>query len=302
MAKKNSNTTVTDQKPDKRANDLNASAIGIIERLAILVIPRMDKEVQAPFLLFVFIAVLLLPACLLLKSDMHRMIIISGVFACNLAMGTLMYVSFSRKRQELFSFDVPRNKLPGKETAEVKELMEELKGNIETSFKKLYSGAKGLRFRTNIFTFHEISGGSILLKIHDNFRYDMSGDIDEDVALMPGVGSTGTCFRTRRPNVSIKHEKWNDREGVNNVLSKKFDSGLNWIISYPIIDKQHNVLAVLNVDCLGFEISEDILGQLESQLKSIQAENQAVVDKISGIFSKFPKDQILIMKKKLSGK
>jgi hypothetical protein len=251
------------------------------------------------FLITTFIAILMIPASFLLQEEKNRMIIIAGSIGFFMLVIIIDLITHWRNTTKLFEFETPQKNLPGKATDTINILMGDLKAAIASDFKELYPKSGKIKFRANIFMFHEVVGGSVYLRVHESFRRDMMGEIDEDLALMPGIGSTGHCFSTHKRRISIKHEKWDDREGVNNILSKKIHPDLKWLLTYPILDRRKKILAVLNIDCLHFNITEKILDTLEPQLNLIQAAHQDIVDKIAGIIAKFPRDQITITKKKI---
>ncbi len=286
--------------------------LNMISEVARIVIPGLPKNMQGAFLIITFVALLLIPSSLLLQVERNRMYIISGVLLLIIALAIFIIIynlisspeksrSTSKTSDNvLFQFEVPQKKIPSKDVAQINTYMQNLKLAISQDVRKLYPNEKVLKFRVNIFTFHEIKECNIQLRIPDHFNKDMAGEIDKDLSLEPGVGSTGFCFIHKQPIISIKHKKWADRFGVNNVVSKLIDPNLKWIITYPILSKKNNILAVLNIDCSNFEITDDMLPvKLENQLLKIQKKHMNTVNKISNIFRKFPRDSVSIVREEM---
>ncbi len=312
---KNTKST-TDQSEDKNnPKDENENQVETVQKisqnfiyqLADRVIPTLPKEVRGPYLIIAFLALLLIPVALIQRNETYIFLICLLVLISLIGMFFyLTKMKIVRERIDLSGAEilatmevVPKN-LPSKESLEVNNLMDKLKTSISSDFNKLYTDTNEIKFRTNIFSISDVTRGSIQLKIHEQFNKDMLYEIDGNVALPPGVGSTGVCFLVREPVISIKHEKWEDKFGVTNALSKKFHPDLCWIITYPILSYKRNILAVINVDCVSFKVTGDMLKALEKHLLEIQnkTKNIKIVDEISTIFSKFQRDEIFITKRR----
>lgn len=105
----------------------------------------------------------------------------------------------------------------------------------------------GYYIRSNLFFINKKKKLRIFKDCCHNMKhlreFDLSIDIDE--------GCTGKCYKTGRIQLAIKvlqrQEEWGDRV-LNNYNMDLINPDLKWIVSIPIMDKDRNVLCIMNVD------------------------------------------------------
>ncbi len=98
------------------------------------------------------------------------------------------------------------------------------------------------------------------MRILEDLTFNMNRGEELSISMPVGYGSTGRCFKTRKPNIAIFREGWGENVIEGEELSKVHPD-LQWIISVPVPpgnDKKPPIW-VLNVDGLKERYGEEKL-------------------------------------------
>ncbi|MGP8051432.1 MAG: hypothetical protein ACLPYB_12590 [Desulfobaccales bacterium] len=110
--------------------------------------------------------------------------------------------------------------------------------------------------RSNLFGV--VSDGT--MRMLKNFTFNMNREEELTISMPVGYGSTGRCFKNRKPNIAIFREGWGENVIEGEELSKVHPD-LQWIISVPVPPggEKSPPIWVLNVDGLKERFGEEKL-------------------------------------------
>ena len=156
-------------------------------------------------------------------------------------------------------FDVPapssKKKAPLAETGLTlkRSLTDKQKSIIQKILKSIVRAvAEKLKLREDLVrsnVFLESDDG--MLRMGPELWYNIQNLNETTIQIPKGYGSTGTCFKEKKPQFAILREDWG-RYVLERGELDKVDKRLRWILSVPIpgFPVKGNVAGVLNVDGL----------------------------------------------------
>jgi len=181
-----------------------------------------------------------------------------------------------RRWEEVYRRVVPAVPLPGPVLDQMGDIVEALRkkcwGHVAHA---LTVGAK-VQVRANVFMpdyRSHLRGLAYELFMHPQLRSGMNREAEWDIRFAPREGATGLVFdEGRQRTVRRRDFLLTDR------LREVIHPDLRWIVSTPLKDKQHNTLAVLNIDGVGFDLDQAELDALSDLIAKDAKQLGALLD------------------------
>ncbi len=250
---------MTDQDENSNsAGSFNAvSDIGKILARALL-----KKPVLAAVVLVMLIAALVIIAAIVsnLKEAFYSIV---AFFIFALVIAILLIRMEIREQKETIRSSIGDKLSMGNDTTSIIGLLNTDQCqdiiNILSGAAKDVADALGIPIelvRSNLFGV--VSDGT--MRMLKNFTFNMNREEELTISMPVGYGSTGRCFKNRKPNIAIFREGWGENVIEGEELSKVHPD-LQWIISVPVPPggEKSPPIWVLNVDGLKERFGEEKL-------------------------------------------
>lgn len=119
--------------------------------------------------------------------------------------------------------------------------------------------------RANIFLptmNHDFRGHTFVLKMHPTLMKNMKRTQEHDIYFCLGQGASGHVYETGTPEFTTR---LNYR--IPNYLALKVEPTLSWWATFPLKSTDGNVLGVLNIDGLGFDVPKEEESNINNIIK-----------------------------------
>lgn len=158
-----------------------------------------------------------------------------------------------KRLEPLFSRVLPALPLPEATAQAMGDLVDALRSDCWQQVAALAPAGAEAGVRANVFLPDcrcQARGIAYELFMHPQLRSGMDREQEWDVRFAPREGATGLVFdEGRQRTVRRRDFLLTDR------LKDSIHPALRWIVSTPVKGRQHDTLAVLNIDGIGFDLS-----------------------------------------------
>ncbi|MBN1780222.1 hypothetical protein JW948_03790 [bacterium] len=298
-------------KEDKQ-NYTGPAVTGII-KLAAEIIPKCQAWMRGPLLVSTYITVMVtVISGLIVKNTGDYLLPSVIIILALIILAFNCYVLYFRKnlvdrmkeemqneKVQIYSRKLPKLPIPDdRNRKQITQLLKDLRQDIFKTFQKKYRAVKIEQFRANIFMaeYDKVEKGDVCtMEMRPPFKVNMDRFKDNEIPFRPGQGATGKCFIDHEASVTVISEDIEDQTDLTLKLMRTLAPNLSWILTFPLRDKDGNAFAVLNCDCLDFEVGKKNEQPLRKELDNLKNKYQKKVDAIARLFDHYSRVRVSIV-------